>query len=171
MTVPVIDHVHAPGSGRIGIVHCPGTRAGGLFGGDGAALDADLATLVQWGAAALVTLLQPYELTLLGVEDLGARANALGLEWHHLPVTDGAAPGAAFEAAWAETGPSLHARLDAGGRIVVHCRAGIGRSGALAARLLVERGLAPGDAIVAVRRVRPGAIESPEQNQWVRRRG
>lgn len=167
---PLIDNVRAPGGGRIGLVHCPGTHAAGMVpAGATTALDADLAVLADWGARALVTLLQPYELTLLGAEALGERARAQGLAWWHLPVTDGAAPGAAFERAWRdEVGPALHAHLDAGGRLVVHCRAGIGRSGSVAARLLIERGVTTDDAIVTVRRARPGAIESPEQVAWVR---
>lgn len=166
----VIDNVEARGGGRIGLVHCPGAHAAGLLpAGAAAALEADLGVLADWGAQALVTLLQPYELTLLGVEDLGERARGQGLAWWHLAVTDGAAPGEAFEQAWRhEVGPALHACLDDGGRLVVHCRAGIGRSGAVAARLLIERGATPERAIVAVRRARPGAIESPEQAAWVR---
>lgn len=170
VTEPVIDNVKAPGGGRIGLVHCPGTHAAGMVpAGAAMALDADIAVLAQWRARALVTLLQPFELTLLGVEDLGARTQAQGLAWWHLPVTDGAAPGETFERAWrADVGPALHAQLDAGERLVVHCRAGIGRSGSVAARLLIERGMDPEQAIVAVRRARPGAIESPEQAMWVR---
>ena len=167
MSEPVIDNVRAPGGGRIGIVHCPGSTAVGHPGTASTTLDEDLATLVAWGADALVTMLQPYEMILIGVEDLGQRARALGLDWWYLPVTDGAAPGTAFESTWLEAGPALHARLDDDGRIVIHCRAGIGRSGSLAARLLIERGMRPRDAIVAVRRARPGAIESPEQHRWV----
>ncbi|MDZ7748356.1 MAG: protein-tyrosine phosphatase family protein [Halofilum sp. (in: g-proteobacteria)] len=164
-----IDNVRAPGGGRIGLVHCPGAGGAGLFPADtDAALDADLATLVDWGAGALVTLVQPFELTLLGVEGLGERAARQGLAWWHLPVVDGAAPGTAFETAWAEVGPALHRRLDADARVALHCRAGIGRTGTVAARLLIERGLEPQAAIVAVRRARPGAIESPEQAAWVR---
>jgi len=164
-----IDNVAAPGGGRIGLVHCPGAHGAGLPLGEAhAALDADLAILRQWGAQVLVTLLQSFEMRLLGVEAMGERATAKGLDWWHLPVVDGAAPGEAFEAAWRECGPRLHARLDADERIVLHCRAGIGRSGSIAARLLIERGMPAGRAIRAVRRARPGAIENVEQSQWVR---
>ena len=121
-----------------------------------------------WGARALVTLVQPFELKLLGAEHIGARAAAHGLRWYHLPVVDGAAPGSTFEEAWREVGPALHALLDDDRRVVLHCRAGIGRTGTVAARLLIERGMPPGKAIVQVRRARPGAIESPEQASWVR---
>jgi ADP-ribosyl-[dinitrogen reductase] hydrolase len=162
-----IDNVRAPGGGRIGLTACPGIGAalgGGIPEG---ALDADLAGIVGWRARALVTLVEPFELTLLGVEGLGERAMAQGLAWWHLPVIDGTAPGSAFEPRWAEAGPALHRCLDADERMVIHCHAGMGRSGAVAARLLVERGMSPEQAIITVRRARPGAIENDEQVQWV----
>lgn len=164
-----IDNVAAPDGGRIALVRCPGTRFRGLFTDPwGKALDADLAAMRAWGARALVTLLEGFECRLLGVDDLGERARAHGLEWWHLPVIDGAAPGTSFERAWRDAGPALHHHLDAGGRVVLHCRAGVGRSGAVAARLLVERGLPPERALAAVRRARPGAVEAREQAEWVR---
>jgi ADP-ribosyl-[dinitrogen reductase] hydrolase len=92
---------------------------------------------------------------------------AQGLAWWHLPIIDGAAPGGAFEPRWAESGPALHRHLDADERIVIHCHAGMGRSGTVAARLLVERGMAPEQAIRTIRRARPGAIENDEQVRWV----
>lgn len=162
-----IDNVRAPGGGRIGLTACPGIAAALDSENRRGALDADLAAIVAWRARALVTLVEPFELTLLGVEELGARAAAQGLAWWHLPVIDGTAPGTAFEPRWSETGPALHRRLDADERIVVHCHAGMGRSGAVAARLLVERGVPPEQAIITVRRARPGAIENDEQVRWV----
>jgi ADP-ribosyl-[dinitrogen reductase] hydrolase len=162
-----IDNVRAPGGGRIGLTACPGMAAAVGGGTHGGALENDLAAIVGWRARALVTLVEPFELTLLGVGNLGERAAAQGLAWWHLPVIDGTAPGTAFEPRWAEAGPTLHRVLDADGRIVVHCHAGLGRSGAVAARLLVERGMPPEEAIITVRRARPGAIENDEQVHWV----
>lgn len=162
-----IDNVRAPGGGRIGLTACPGIAAAVAGGSRGSALDVDLAAIVGWRARALVTLVEPFELTLLGVTDMGERAAAQGLAWWHLPVIDGTAPGTAFESRWTEAGPALHRQLDADERIVVHCQAGMGRSGAVAARLLVERGMPPEQAIMAVRRARPGAIENDEQVRWV----
>lgn len=82
-------------------------------------------------------------------------------------MIDGTAPGTAFEPRWSGAGPALHRHLDADERIVVHCHAGMGRSGAIAARLLVERGMEPERTIITVRRARPGAIENDEQVRWV----
>ena len=50
----------------------------------------------------------------------------------------------------------------------VHCRGGLGRAGMISARLLVESGVEPNAAIERVRAARPGAIETPQQEEWVR---
>lgn len=146
-------------TGRIGIAPCPGRSAGGLAEG----LEADLVAIAAWGAAALLSLIGAEEMERLGVADLGGRASAHGLEWHHLPITDFGVPGASFEAAWRTTGPVLHDHLTRGRSVLVHCRAGLGRSGLIAARLLVERGMVPDQAIRCIRQARPGAIETAAQ--------
>lgn len=131
----------------------------------------DLANAVgairAWGASAVVTLLPGEELALLGLAGLGPALRASGLDWLHLPILDMGTPDAAFEEAFAEALPVLVGRLDRGERVLVHCRAGIGRTGAVAARLLVARGVAPSAAIALVRRVRPGAVETEQQERWV----
>ena len=59
--------------------------------------------------------------------------------------------------------------LRGGGDIVVHCKGGLGRAGMIAARLLVELGMAPEQAIKEVRNVRKGAIETLAQETLIRR--
>jgi ADP-ribosyl-[dinitrogen reductase] hydrolase len=54
--------------------------------------------------------------------------------------------------------------MEDGGRIVLHCRGGLERTGTIAARLLVEFGLDSRAAIAAVRQARPGAIQTREQD-------
>ena len=55
----------------------------------------------------------------------------------------------------------------AGCDVLVHCRGGLGRAGTIAARLLVELGMEPETAIASVRAVRPGAIETSDQEKFV----
>ena len=95
----------------------------------------------------MLSLVGTEEIKQLGVVDLGARAGMCGLEWHHLPIADFGVPDACFEVAWRTAGPALHDHLTHGRSVLVHCRAGLGRSGLIAARLLVERGAAPDRAI------------------------
>ena len=54
-----------------------------------------------------------------------------------------------------------------GGKVLVHCKGGLGRAGLVAARILVERGVPPRAAIDAVRTVRPGAVETAAQERHV----
>ena len=51
--------------------------------------------------------------------------------------------------------------------VVVSCYAGIGRTGTVLACYLVTRGFGPDDAINEVRRLRPGSIQTPEQEAAV----
>jgi protein-tyrosine phosphatase len=60
----------------------------------------------------------------------------------------------------------MHDHLNNNRSILVHCYAGVGRSGMIALRLLVERGANPEDALTQIRKVRPGAVERPAQYEW-----
>ena len=58
-------------------------------------------------------------------------------------------------------------RLEEERPVVVSCYAGIGRTGTVLGCYLVKRGAAPADAIEEVRRLRPGSIQTPEQEAAV----
>ena len=57
--------------------------------------------------------------------------------------------------------------LKPGNKILIHCRGGLGRTGTIAARLLVDLGIEPNRAIDIVRGCRVGAIENSYQEQWI----
>ena len=128
---------------------------------------ADLRALSAAGARLLLTLLGDDELARLGASRLAGGCSELRIAWAQCPIEDFAAPGPAFEVAWTAIAADVHARLDRGERIGIHCRAGIGRSGTVAARILVERGMAPATAIAWVRQHRRGAIETDTQQAYV----
>lgn len=164
-----IDSVTVPrAGGLIGITICPGMVQGGpserAWDRD---LDQDLAAIKAWGATALVTLIEDYELEILSVAELPQKLRALGLEWHHLPIMNRDAPYEVFEENWITSGRILRQRLRQGEHIVLHCVFGLGRSGMIAARLLVELGEPPDSAIRRVRAARSGAIETEIQEQHV----
>ncbi len=157
------------GAGLVGLTICPGKRGDSAFGASWERdLDADVRVIREWGAAAVVTLIEDHEFEMLGVERLSTAVNDAGMEWHHLPIRDVQVPDARFEASWASTGVRLGNRLRSGERVLVHCRGGLGRTGMVAARLLVEfAGATPRQALDDVRAVRHGAVETPAQEAWV----
>lgn len=133
-------------------------------------LSQDLDTVTAWGAAAVVTLVTARELVDLKIPTLGNEVRSRFMEWHHLPIEDYHAPDATFEAAWTLASRRLRTLLEAGNRVLVHCKGGLGRAGTIAARLLVEMGADPEQAIADVRTARsPLAIENEAQEDWVRR--
>ena len=87
--------------------------------------------------------------------------------WFHLPIIDVSTPDEGFERQWEVAGNELRMLLRSGRDVLVHCRGGLGRAGTIAARLLIELGMEPVTAIRQVRAVRPGAIETIEQEKYV----
>lgn len=167
-----IAEVAFPRGGRIGMTFCPGkVQPDALSGAWDRNLDADLAEIQAWGARVVVSLVEHHELDVLQVPDLGNRTKDHGMQWLHMPIVDQGIPGASWEDVWKERAPGLHAILDENGNVLIHCKGGLGRTGLVAARLLVERGTPPGQAIKLVRHVRPGAIENSLQEDYVRQSG
>ena len=64
-------------------------------------------------------------------------------------------------------GDQLRSRLRSGRDALVHCRGGLGRAGRIGARLLIELRMEPYSAMRSVRALRPGAIETSEQERYV----
>ncbi len=158
------------GGGAMGITFAPGKKHVSLRGNRHERdLAADLDRISEWDAAAVLTPVTASELTHLGIPALGEEVRARFMEWHHHPIQDGGTPDAAFELRWSETSRRLRALLATGNRVLIHCMGGLGRAGMVAARLLVEMGTEPDEAIRSVRNERPGAIETVAQVAWVGR--
>ncbi len=163
-----IDSLSTPATGLIGLTFCPGkVDPNAMTGPWSRCLKTDLGAIVNWGAGALVTLMRTHELEQLRVPTLGEAARSLGLSWFHLPITDVGVPGPEFDEAWRVVGPELRQRLQNGERVVIHCRGGLGRTGLVAAQLLIEMGEAPETALRHVRLARPHTVETAEQERYV----
>jgi ADP-ribosyl-[dinitrogen reductase] hydrolase len=163
-----IDSVDAGNGARLGMSHCPGRRRSGVDSDLRADLRADLQTIRDWGASTLLSLVEADEFARLGVPDFAAEMARSGLLWLHVPIVDMQTPGESAMAAWREQRGALRAALQRGDKVLVHCAYGLGRTGTLVARLLVERGVDAGEAIERVRRARPGTIETAAQAAFVR---
>lgn len=151
--------------GRLGLTLCPGKKDP-EYGWD-RDLQEDLRVIRNWGASLIISLIEPHEFRLLHVPEFGDSAARIGISWIHLPIRDVHVPDDRFESGWSAVRPEVHYRIGTGERILIHCRGGLGRTGLVAARILVERGCLPRDAVHRVRAVRPGAIETLAQEQYV----
>ncbi len=159
-----IAWVEPPGlAGAVGMLPLPGlviARRGERFV-DGSLQEEVLDALSARQTALLVILLEDGECDPDEIEDLHRTADARSIALLRAPIADFSVPDRRLD--WPALIERLAGDLRRGRRIAFCCLAGYGRSGMMAARLLIATGSSAEDAITAVRTARPGAIESEEQ--------
>lgn len=128
----------------------------------------DLEHLHDWKPALVISLTTAEENEAQGVADLGSSVQDRGTRWVHFPVTDMSVPKPDQAEDWVEIERIALAALHGGGRVLVHCLGGCGRSGMAALRLMIQVGEAPEDALSRLRGVRPCAVETVAQMDWAR---
>ena len=126
----------------------------------------DIAEIIALDCACVLTLTPDQELSQHGAEQLPMMLKRLGLPWHHFPIEDYGIPASPQTERWSDLSLRLHQFLDDDRKVLIHCYAGIGRSGMIALRLMVERGADPIEALAQIRHIRPGAVERPAQYDW-----
>lgn len=134
----------------------PGKLAGLARPGSQAPLESDLRELRSHGIGALVSL------TPAAPDPEAIRA--AGLEHLHLPVIDFSPPTREQIDAFVTFAKR---QIGAGSGVAVHCAAGYGRTGTMLACYLVALGESPEEAVESVRSIRPGSIETDEQERCV----
>lgn len=149
----------AVGDGILALSGLPG--AGGSYAND-------LDHIRDWRPGLVISLTSEDEFEAAGAVELGADLQAMGCRWVHMPVIDFGVPSEQFIAEWAPVSRSALAALSGGGRVLVHCRGGCGRSGMVALRLMIESGETSAAALQRLRSVRPCAVETDGQMAWAR---
>lgn len=144
------DELVLEGSAALLFTPCPGTK--------GKALDASLLTLKQAGASAIITLMPTEEMERNAVTDLPERCAELELAWFQCPIEDEHAPLADFASAWQQHGPAVHQLLKDGKKIAIHCKGGSGRTGLMAAQIMLERGIDKAQVKQRIQALRPNAL-------------
>ncbi|VVN79951.1 cyclin-dependent kinase inhibitor 3 family protein [Pseudomonas fluorescens] len=145
--------------GQLIFTPCPGTQ-------DASVAEA-LDTLKAAGASALLTLMPTEELSQNEVENLPELCQQHGIEWFHLPVEDDQAPAEPFQAAWEANRERIKQLLTEGKIIAIHCKGGSGRTGLIAAQLLIECAVPLREAVSEVQTLRPRAIQHPVHINYI----
>lgn len=115
-----------------------------------------LEKLYQEGFRSVISLLDEGEQSpAYDVEEV----KAIGFERYSISLRDFSAPGLADFKAFLE---AVHRALSQG-KVLIHCQAGLGRTGTMAAAYWIDKGLSVNEAIKRVRKVNPGVIGTDEQ--------
>jgi len=129
-------------------------------------LEDEIANWRREGIRIVVSLLTPEEEREFQIERESADARAQGITFLGLPIRDRQTPDS--ESDMQSAVQQLDDTLASGQNVLVHCRQGIGRSGLLAACLLVNRGWSPEAAMKELSEVRGVSVpETRQQHQWI----
>lgn len=129
-------------------------------------LDDEIVGLQHCGIHVVVSLLEPQESLEVALTHESDVCMQHGLTYRSFPIPDRGLPPS--YKAMATLVEELHVQLLAHKGIAIHCRAGIGRSGLVAACLFVRCGFSPEEAVVVITRDRRVPIpDTTEQRQWI----
>ena len=141
-------HWEAVGAGRLALRGRPGKKL--------------LAHVAATGCTRVVTLLSARE----GGAEIGAVLHQQGIAWTWIPLANASSPtGEAADAIIAAL-PTLSEGLDRGESILIHCAAGIHRTGMVAYALLRWRGLDDAAARAVLARLRPATANGMHDHHF-----
>lgn len=119
--------------------------------------DEDVDTLKREGVSLLLNLHeQPHD---------AARLERVEIRERHIPVRDFGAPS---QRQIDDAVAAIAAAVRASQGVAVHCAYGVGRTGTILACWFVSAGMSADESIARIRKLRPGSVEVPPQEQAVR---
>jgi len=138
------------GNGRIALYHRP--------------REVDFPRLREMGCTHIVTLLKEKE----HAEHYGDMAKKAGINWIWLPVPNGNYPEGEVHKSLIQAMPQLSQLLDEGCSLLIHCSAGIHRTGTVAYGLLRWRGIEGNEAMRIIGRIRKETTEGmlEKRRRW-----
>lgn len=149
-------------AGRLGLSRSPGTMSGST-------MEDDLRHFVEQGVERVLCLQEAEEFGLMRQpHTLEIRRDSvikMGMEFVHEPIVDMDVPKLKRTQ---RIVTELIECLESGKTVVVHCWAGLGRAGTIAACAMLQRGHDAQVAVALLRKVRPGAVQSLLQERHVR---
>lgn len=129
-------------------------------------LEDEIRSLRQQKVDVLVSLLTPEEIAELHLDEEETLCKAAGLQFLSLPIPDRSVP-ASYETVLQFSRELSRLHHD-GKKIVIHCRAGIGRASLIAASMLALQGHSVENAFKTVAAARGCSVpDTAEQSAWL----
>lgn len=138
---------------------CPGTKD--------ISVAESLQTFKGVGAQAVITMMTMPELIENKAEQIPTLCADLEMDWYQLPVEDSCAPEEPFAQAFARHKSTLLDLIKSGATIVIHCHGGSGRTGLMAAILMLESGYDAQEIKTKIQQLRPKSLKSPVQVNYL----
>ena len=129
-------------------------------------IEDEFSGISNWGIDRIVSLLEMHEAFEVGLGNEKQLAEQYGMEFVHYPIPDRGLPDSTQD--YLAFTKHLYHEAAGGLNTVIHCRAGIGRTGIVAAGVLLHCGFEPQDAIEHISKRRGVAVpDTQEQIDWV----
>jgi len=154
---PDIYQIELIGSGSLSVMAKPVS---------GEWIEDEFSGIVKWGIDRIVSLLESHEAFEVGLGEEKEITEKYGMEYVHYPIPDRGLPNSVKD--YLAFTKRLYHEAAGGLNTVVHCRAGIGRTGIVAAGVLLHCGFEPQQAIEHISKLRGVAVpDTEEQINWV----
>ena len=129
-------------------------------------IEHEFVAIAKRGILKVVSLLELTEARDVGLDRERELCEINGMEFVSYPIADWGFPSSVME--FAEFTRSICQQITDGTNTVVHCRAGIGRSGMFAAGILLHCGYEPDDAFRHISEARGVPVpDTDEQRIWI----
>lgn len=154
---PDIYQVELIGSGSLSVMAKPVA---------GEWIEDEFSGIARWGIDRIVSLLEFTESKELGLETEEEIAKRFGIDFVAYPIKDRGLPNSISE--YLRFTKELYHDAASGLNTVIHCRAGIGRTGIIAAGVLLHCGFEPLEAFDHISKKRGVQVpDTQEQIDWV----
>ena len=154
---PDIYNVELIGSGSLSVMAKPVS---------GEWIEDEFFGIAKWGIDRIISLLEHHESIELGLEAEKELSEKNGMEYLSYPIPDRGLPTSVND--YLSFTKRLYHETAGGLNTVIHCRAGIGRTGLVAAGVLLHCGFEPEEAFAHISKKRGVSVpDTEEQVNWV----